>query len=107
WASPSPSTTMTGIEVATEGTENPERWNLISKTSVFSVAQNALTRPVSSAPLVVLRVAFGLLMAASMVRFMARGWVTELYVLPQFHFTFWGFDWIRPLPPSGMWLVFS
>ncbi|MBK8899598.1 MAG: HTTM domain-containing protein [Anaerolineaceae bacterium] len=97
---------MTGINGATEGTENTERLSLFSKTSVFSVAKNALTRPVSSRPLVVLRVAFGLLMTASMVRFMARGWVTELYVLPQFHFTFWGFEWIRPLPPTGMWLVF-
>ncbi len=96
---------MTGISAATEGIENTGSLGLFSKSSVFSVAKS-LTRPVSSGPLVVLRVAFGLMMFASMVRFMARGWVTELYVLPQFHFTFWGFGWIRPLPPTGMWLVF-
>lgn len=89
------------------GTERKAASRHFSFSSAFSASSAVLTRSVSSAPLVVLRVAFGLLMAASMVRFMARGWVTELYVLPQFHFTFWGFDWIRPLPPSGMWLVFS
>ncbi|MCB8946435.1 MAG: HTTM domain-containing protein [Ardenticatenaceae bacterium] len=77
---------------------------------LFKSASSAFIRvlfsPVNIGPLVVLRVAFGLLMFASMVRFMARGWVTELYVLPQFHFTYAGFGWIRPLPPSGMWLIF-
>ncbi|MEZ4590080.1 MAG: HTTM domain-containing protein [Chloroflexota bacterium] len=48
--------------------------------------------PVNIGPLVVLRMAFGLLMFASMVRFMAQGWVTELYVLPQFHFSYAGFE---------------
>lgn len=97
---------MTGIEQATECTEGQAIWKGFSKFSVISVAKKALVQPVNSGPLVVLRVAFGLLMFASMVRFMARGWVTELYVLPQFHFTFWGFGWIRPLPEAGMWLVF-
>ncbi len=96
---------MTGISTATEGTEVKKIGRKFSKISLCSVAK-ILTQPVSSGPLVVLRVAFGLMMFASMVRFMARGWVTELYVLPQFHFTFWGFGWIRPLPPTGMWLVF-
>lgn len=62
--------------------------------------------PTNIGPLVVLRVAFGLLMCASMVRFMARGWIQTLYVQPQFHFTYAGFGWIRPLPEWGLWLVF-
>jgi len=91
---------------ATAGAERKEASGYFSFSSAVSAPFAVLTQPVSSGPLVVLRVAFGLLMAASMVRFMARGWVTELYVLPQFHFSFWGFAWIRPLPPGGMWLVF-
>ena len=63
-------------------------------------------QPKNIGPLVVVRLALGLLMFGSMVRFMARGWVTELYVLPQFHFTYFGFGWIRPLPAAGMWLIF-
>ena len=65
-----------------------------------------LSRPVDIGPLVVLRVVFGLLMLAGAVRFMARGWIRELYVLPRFHFTYDGFGWVRPLPEWGLWLVF-
>ena len=65
-----------------------------------------LSRPVDIGPLVVLRVVFGLLMLVGAVRFMAKGWIRELYVLPQFHFTYTGFDWVRPLPEWGLWLVF-
>ena len=65
-----------------------------------------LSRPVDIGPLVVLRIVFGLLMLAGAVRFMARGWIRELYVLPQFHFTYDGFGWVRPLPEWGLWLVF-
>lgn len=64
------------------------------------------TRLTDITPLVVLRIAFGLLMAISMIRFMARGWIRELYVLPDFHFTYAGFGWIRPLPEPGLWAVF-
>lgn len=65
-----------------------------------------LAQPVDIGPLVVLRVAFGLLMSAGAVRFMARGWIQQLYVLPRFHFTYYGFDWVRPLPEAGLWAVF-
>jgi hypothetical protein len=57
-------------------------------------------------PLVVLRVVFGLTMLIGAVRFMAKGWIHELYVLPRFHFTYDGFAWARPLPEWGLWLVF-
>jgi hypothetical protein len=65
-----------------------------------------LSRPVDVGPLIVLRVAFGLLMFAGAVRFMALGWIREQYVLPRFHFTYSGFEWVRPLPEWGLWLVF-
>lgn len=62
--------------------------------------------PTNIGPLIALRLGFGLLMAASMVRFMAQGWIRELYVLPQFHFTYTGFGWVHPLPEWGLWLIF-
>jgi len=37
---------------------------------------------------------------------MARGWVQEFYIQPQFHFTYYGFGWVKPLPEWGLWLVF-
>lgn len=63
-------------------------------------------RQVSIAPLVSFRIAFGLLMAASLLRFWWRGWVTTVYVLPPFHFTYWGFEWVRPLGAIGMHILF-
>ena len=41
-------------------------------------------------------------MATAMLRFLARGWVNELYVLPKFHLAYDGFSWIQPLP--GPWM---
>ena len=54
----------------------------------------------------VTRIAFGLVMFISTVRFMAKGWVNEFYVQPHFHFAFYGLEWVRPLPATGMYTVF-
>lgn len=51
--------------------------------------------------------AFGLLMFISTVRFLAMGWVNEFYLVPQVHFTYFGFGWVKPLPAFGMYLVFA
>src|ERR1700712_1029587 len=59
------------------------------------------------APLAVLRVAFGAIMLISTVRFMARGWVYAFYIKPPFHFTFYGFDWVKPLGEVGMYVMFA
>ena len=57
---------------------------------------------ISSHSLAVFRILFGLLMAAAMLRFMANGWVNELFLQPKFHFPYPGFEWIRPWP--GDWM---
>jgi hypothetical protein len=54
----------------------------------------------------IMRIAFGLVMFISTVRFMAKGWVDEFYVAPHFHFPFYGLEWVRPLPAAGMYAVF-
>ena len=53
-------------------------------------------------PLVGFRILFGLLMLISTIRFMLKGWVAELYLDPVFHFTYYGFWWVKPV--SGPWL---
>jgi hypothetical protein len=73
--------------------------------SLVGRAFSSLNRQVDIAPLAVLRVLFGVLMFVSTVRFMAKGWVTELFVKPTHFFTFYGFDWVRPLGETGMWAV--
>ncbi|MES2621037.1 MAG: HTTM domain-containing protein [Bacteroidota bacterium] len=60
----------------------------------------------SVAPLVVFRIAFGVMMFLSMTRFMANGWIEMLYVQPKIFFPFYGFEWIKPLNETGMYAVF-
>ncbi|GAB4582020.1 MAG: HTTM domain-containing protein [Anaerolineales bacterium] len=66
-----------------------------------------LSQPVSILPLVAFRISFGLLMLFSTVRFVAKGWVQELYLAPEFHFPYWGFEWVKPLPGIGLYMVFA
>ena len=65
-----------------------------------------ISKKVSIAPLVSFRIIFGLVMLVSIIRFAAKGWIREFYVLPEFHFTYYGFDWVKPLPEAGMYAVF-
>lgn len=65
-----------------------------------------LTAPVSAAPLAVFRIVFGGMMLVSVLRFMAKGWVTELYVLPKVYFPYYGFEWVKPLSEAGMYGLF-
>jgi len=45
-------------------------------------------------------------MAAGMIRFLAKGWVTEIYLRPRFHFPYTGFEWIHPWPDAWMHIHF-
>jgi len=49
----------------------------------------------------------GALVAISALRFLAYGWVDELFVKPTFFFKYWGFSWVSVLPPPGMHVVFG
>jgi vitamin K-dependent gamma-carboxylase len=77
-----------------------------SKSAPGGPAARLLAAPVDIASLAAFRILFGLLMAAAMVRFLAKGWVTMLYVEPNFHFYYPGFEWIHPWPPFWMHVHF-
>src|SRR4051812_47512844 len=64
-------------------------------------------KAVSIAPLVSFRIVFGLLMLLSIARFWWRGWIEAVYILPKFHFTYTGFDWVQPMGTTGMYIVFG
>lgn len=66
-----------------------------------------LFKPVDIARLAVFRVLFGLIMFFETVGAVLIGWVDEVYVSPQFTFSFIGFEWLQPLPGNWMYLVFS
>tara|TARA_B100000768_G_scaffold149955_1_gene144475 strand:- start:4511 stop:5887 length:1377 start_codon:yes stop_codon:yes gene_type:complete len=51
----------------------------------------------SSAPLAVFRIGFGLLMCYSIIRFWLKGWIETLYIQPSFHFSYYGFEWVKPI----------
>ncbi len=50
-----------------------------------------------SSPLVIFRIGFGLMMLFSIVRFWSKGWIEKIYIEPSFHFTYYGFEWVKPL----------
>lgn len=65
---------------------------------------NYLTKQVTIAPLVVFRIAVGLLLLYSTLRTAQKGWIKELYLDPSYHFYF--FEWLKPLEDNGMYVVF-
>tara|TARA_R100000935_G_scaffold1439_1_gene4601 strand:+ start:159845 stop:161185 length:1341 start_codon:yes stop_codon:yes gene_type:complete len=56
-----------------------------------------MNKNTEAAPLAVFRIFFGVLLFASIVRFWANGWIAQLYIEPEFHFKYFGFEWVHPL----------
>jgi hypothetical protein len=65
-----------------------------------------ISKRISIAPLVVFRLLFGALAFAGTLRFLLKGWVSELYIQPEFYFGFYGFEWVKPLAGNWMYLPF-
>jgi hypothetical protein len=51
----------------------------------------------SAAPLALFRIALGLLLFVSIVRFWSKGWIEDLYIRPSHFFSFYGFEFVTPL----------
>ncbi|KAA5821976.1 HTTM domain-containing protein [Algibacter amylolyticus] len=56
-----------------------------------------LNKTTNAAQLAVFRVLFGVMMCFSIIRFWYHGWIETLYIQPKFHFTYYGFEWVKPL----------
>jgi vitamin K-dependent gamma-carboxylase len=69
-----------------------------------------LLAPVDASFLAAFRVLYGLVLAVSMLRFIGYGWVDAFFLEPRFHFKYWGFAWVEPLPSPWLhglfWLLF-
>ncbi len=50
-----------------------------------------------AAPLAVFRIFFGIMMLISIIRFWSYGWIDKLYIQPKFFFSYYGFDFIKPI----------
>lgn len=75
-------------------------------TSALRELRARLLEPVDIAWLTAFRALFGVTLCVSMLRFIAYGWVEELFVQPRFHFKYWGLGWVEPLSASGMHALF-
>ena len=67
-----------------------------------------LAAPVDGASLDFFRIGFGAVMLWEVWRYFTHGWIDFYWVEPRFHFTYSGFEWIRPWPGVGMdlhWLA--
>jgi hypothetical protein len=51
----------------------------------------------SAAPLAIFRIIFGIMMLLGIIRFWALGWIDKLYIDPSFFFSYYGFEWVKPL----------
>ncbi|SDB59677.1 Vitamin K-dependent gamma-carboxylase [Flavobacteriaceae bacterium MAR_2010_188] len=61
-----------------------------------------LFKHIDNSPLILFRIAFGLLIAIEGFGGIATGWVKRTLIEPSHTFTFIGFDWLQPLPGNGM-----
>lgn len=71
-----------------------------------SFVDKHLFSQVDNSPLIVFRIIFGILMFISLFRFYAMGWVEEFYIKPDFHFRFYGFEWVPIAGETGIYLIF-
>lgn len=79
----------------------------IPRQSAAPTLLERLWSPIDIASLVVFRMAFGLLMLWEVWRYFDMGWIKRYYIDPQFFFTYFGFDWVRPWPGDGMYIHFA
>jgi hypothetical protein len=68
--------------------------------------RDQLFDPIDIASIAVFRISFGLLLLYDTYTYFANGWIKTFYIDPPYHFAFFGFDFIRPLPGDGMYVLF-
>ncbi|WP_084523780.1 HTTM domain-containing protein [Adhaeribacter aquaticus] len=66
-----------------------------------------LQQPVDNSPLIIFRIFFGLLLFLETSGAIVTGWVKENLILPKILFPFIGFEWLKPLPGSGMYCYYD
>jgi vitamin K-dependent gamma-carboxylase len=66
-----------------------------------------LHEPVDAASLGVFRLTFGWLVIYEVARTVLMGRVSAYFIEPEFHLTYLGFEWVRPLSAEGMYDYFG
>ena len=62
---------------------------------------------IDNSPLIVFRILFGILISLESFGAILTGWVRRTLMEPEFTFTFIGFEWLQPLPGSGMYFYYG
>lgn len=58
-------------------------------------------------PLAIFRFLFGMIMAISAIRFVTKGWIEELYVIPTYHFKYFGFEWVEVPSQTTLYFMYG
>ncbi|MGB3144219.1 MAG: HTTM domain-containing protein, partial [Maribacter sp.] len=66
-----------------------------------------LFQRMDNSPLIIFRIFFGILISLECFGAIATGWVRRNLVAPTYHFPFIDFEWLQPLPGSGMYFYFA
>lgn len=66
-----------------------------------------LSLPIHPIGLAVFRMAFGILMFCSSLRFLLYGWIEKFYIEPVFFFKYYGFEWVSVAPAGLLYGLFG
>ncbi len=56
-----------------------------------------LNKTTDASPLIIFRIGFGIMMCYGIIRFWLKGWIETIYIQPKFHFSYFGFEWVKSL----------
>ncbi|WP_142784786.1 HTTM domain-containing protein [Changchengzhania lutea] len=66
-----------------------------------------LFKHIDNSALIVFRIIFGLLCFLESVGAIFTGWIKRTLIIPEFTFSFIGFEWLQPLPGNGMYIYYA
>lgn len=65
-----------------------------------------LSRQIQITQIIYFRIAFGSLMVWEVIRFWVSDKVSRYYIKPEFMFKYFGFEWVKPLPETLIYVLF-
>jgi len=65
-----------------------------------------LFKHIDNSALIVFRIIFGLLCFLESIGAILTGWVRKVFIIPDFTFSFIGFEWLQPLSGNGMYVYY-
>lgn len=77
-----------------------------SSSNALNGMLERMVEPVDITFLIFLRIAFGSVMLWEVCQYFGHDWIRRYYIEPEFHFTYYGFSWVKPWGPDGMNLHF-